>query len=169
MPKLLSENPADAFPLLADAMAGSLGTTGPDGPLATPVNYLFLPEHDYAARFGGVPEAGIGGRIYIHGALSGQRHLNVAADPRVCFNVYKLERMLLSGDRACDCAVRYTSALCFGRARYVPDGELKIELLRLLSEKYMQQPVEKPETEASVETSLLEIMVQRVTYKSHAD
>lgn len=99
---------------------GRLATVGPDGcPYITPLNYAFA-----------------GGHIYFHGKAGGVKMENIARNPRVCFEVSRVDREVWQGDKPCGCATRYTSVLVFGRARLIDDAGEKARVLNLLLENH---------------------------------
>jgi len=74
-------------------------------------------------------------RIYFHGAREGRMHENVMANPRVCFTVAELGR-LLPADTAMEFSNEYASVVVFGRARQVESGDEKRIALQALLDKY---------------------------------
>jgi len=81
-------------------------------------------------------------RIYFHGALQGRMMANLKANPRVCFTVAEMGR-LLPAKAAMDFSNEYTSAVIFGRARLVESAAEKHLALQALLDKYF--PDLKPE------------------------
>jgi nitroimidazol reductase NimA-like FMN-containing flavoprotein (pyridoxamine 5'-phosphate oxidase superfamily) len=80
-------------------------------------------------------------RIYFHGALEGRMMANVQANPRVCFSVAEMGR-LLPAATAMNFGNEYTSAVVFGRARVVQSEPEKQLALQGLLDKYF--PTLKP-------------------------
>ena len=80
-------------------------------------------------------------RIYFHGALQGRMITNVKANPRVCFTVAEMGR-LLPADTAEGFSNEYTSAVVFGQARLVESETEKRLALEALLGKYF--PDHKP-------------------------
>jgi len=74
-------------------------------------------------------------RIYFHGALQGRMIANVQANPRVCFTVAEMGR-LLPADTAMGFSNEYTSAVIFGRVRLVDSEDEKQLALQGLLDKY---------------------------------
>ena len=143
---------AEMEELLIDAQAGCLATVGMDGaPYVTPLNFLYRE-----------------GCIYFHCALSGRKLDNLTAEPRVCFSVFEQEGILIGGG-PCDCSTRYWSVLCFGRARLLPNGHAKAELLAALTEKYAGQHLGLPDDQRARQTGLVEIRVEEMTGKRNGD
>jgi uncharacterized protein len=109
------------------------------------------------------------GRIVFHCALSGLKLDCLARDPRVCFSAYSGLRMVLGGARACDCAVRYESVLCYGTACCVENLALKTALLAALTERYTGHAVEPPGAEQTRNTGVVLIDVTRIDGKRNVD
>jgi nitroimidazol reductase NimA-like FMN-containing flavoprotein (pyridoxamine 5'-phosphate oxidase superfamily) len=74
-------------------------------------------------------------RIYLHGARQGRLISNVQANPRVCFTVAEIGR-LLPAKTALDFSNEYTSAVVFGRATLIDDPSEKGRILQALLDKY---------------------------------
>ena len=139
--------------LLREALVGCLATVGPDGsPYITPLHFVFYQ-----------------GRIYFHCAFDGRKMDHIRADPRVCFEVHELIKIVRS-QRGCDFSTRYRSVLVFGRARSVPDGDEKIAVLTALAEKYAGgQAVEPPTPKKAKGTEVIEITIEEMTGKRNVD
>jgi nitroimidazol reductase NimA-like FMN-containing flavoprotein (pyridoxamine 5'-phosphate oxidase superfamily) len=74
-------------------------------------------------------------RIYFHGALQGRMIANVLANPRVCFTIAEMGR-LIPAKTAMGFSNEYTSAVVFGKARLVEAGPEKRLALQGLLDKY---------------------------------
>ncbi len=74
-------------------------------------------------------------RIYFHGALKGRTLENLQANPRVCFSVAELGR-LIPGKNAADFENEYASVIAFGRGRLVDTDMEKRTALQSLLDKY---------------------------------
>jgi nitroimidazol reductase NimA-like FMN-containing flavoprotein (pyridoxamine 5'-phosphate oxidase superfamily) len=75
-------------------------------------------------------------RVYFHGARQGRMMANVQANPRVCFTVAEMGR-LLPAATAMEFSNEYTSVIVFGRARLVEsEGEKQIALQALLNKYF---------------------------------
>ncbi len=101
-----------AFGVLATCQAGQ--------PYARPSLYVYHPERR---------------AIYFHGARHGRTPESLAADPRVCFCVSQMGR-LLPASAAVEFGVEYASAIVFGRAVWVEDRQEAGEALQMILEKY---------------------------------
>jgi nitroimidazol reductase NimA-like FMN-containing flavoprotein (pyridoxamine 5'-phosphate oxidase superfamily) len=139
--------------LLREALVGCLATVEPDGsPYITPLHFVFYE-----------------GKIYFHSALKGRKVENIRANPRVCFEVHELIK-IVQGQRACDLSTRYRSVLAFGRARSLPDGDEKVAVLTALAEKYASgQAVEPPTLKRAKGTEVIEITIEEMTGKRNVD
>lgn len=73
--------------------------------------------------------------IYMHGAKKGRTYENVQANPKVCFSVSEMGR-LLPADEAIEFGVEFAGAVVFGRVAIVDDDSEAAQGLRLLMEKY---------------------------------
>jgi nitroimidazol reductase NimA-like FMN-containing flavoprotein (pyridoxamine 5'-phosphate oxidase superfamily) len=109
------------------------------------------------------------GKIYFHCAFEGRKMDNIKANPRVCFEVHELIK-IVQGQRACDFSTRYRSVLAFGRARSLPDGGEKIAVLAALAEKYAsRRAVEPPTPKRAKGTEVIEITIEEMTGKHNVD
>lgn len=73
--------------------------------------------------------------IYIHSALDNRRRSNLEANPRFCFSVSEMGR-LLPGSAAMDFGVEYKGVVVFGKAVIVTDEEEARRGLQMLLDKY---------------------------------
>ena len=78
------------------------------------------------------------GKIYFHGALKGKKMDNIAHNPRVCLEVYRIDR-IIQGAKARDVGTRYYSVVVHGRARQITDFETKRDVLIALTDKYARE------------------------------
>ncbi len=98
--------------LLGDCSYGVLASVGADGqPYAVPVNYVLAGEC-----------------IYFHSALEGHKLENIRANPAVSFCVVGQTKTLPG-----KFATEYESAVAFGVASEIVDGEKKEALLKILA------------------------------------
>ena len=125
-------DPGEIRRILSFATIGRLATLGADGyPYVTPVNYVYTNES-----------------IYFHCALEGEKLDNIARDDRVCFQVdiplayidlgYNPER------GGCGLHQFYHCVIIRGRARVVPDGDLKTMALNALVASHEPDRVPAP-------------------------
>jgi nitroimidazol reductase NimA-like FMN-containing flavoprotein (pyridoxamine 5'-phosphate oxidase superfamily) len=73
--------------------------------------------------------------IYIHSALDCRRRTNLEANPRVCFTVTEMGR-LLPGSAAMDFGVEYSGVVVFGKAVILSDEDEARHGLQMLLDKY---------------------------------
>jgi hypothetical protein len=73
--------------------------------------------------------------IYLHSATEGRTIDNVRLNPKICFTVAEMGR-LLPHSKARGFSVEYGSVMVFGVARLVDEPEEMLYGLRLLMEKY---------------------------------
>jgi nitroimidazol reductase NimA-like FMN-containing flavoprotein (pyridoxamine 5'-phosphate oxidase superfamily) len=153
MPKEWITDREEMGGLLREALVGCLATVGSDGsPYITPLHFVY---HQ--------------GKIYFHCAFKGRKRDHIKANPRVCFEVHELVK-IVQGQRACDFGTRYRSVLVFGRARSLPDGDEKVAVLIALAEKYTGgQAVEPPTPKRAKGTEVIEITIEEMTGKRNVD
>jgi nitroimidazol reductase NimA-like FMN-containing flavoprotein (pyridoxamine 5'-phosphate oxidase superfamily) len=77
-------------------------------------------------------------RIYFHGAAEGRTRGNVLQNPRVCFSVAEIGR-LLPADTALEFSNEYAGVVVFGRARLADDQAEKRRALQGLLDKYFPE------------------------------
>ena len=117
-------DPQEIERILSSTNVGRLATIGADGcPYITPVNFVWH-----------------GGKIYFHSAPAGEKLDNLARNAKVCFEV---DIPLAYLDTGCDperrtCRVHqlYHCVIVRGKARAVPDGQLKVAALNALVAKH---------------------------------
>ena len=135
--------------ILREAKVGRLGTSRDNTPYVVPVSYVY---HD--------------DKIIIHGAKQGKKMEDIAANPKVCFQV-DISEIIPSND-PCNYSYRYRSAIANGTAKILEDPKEKLEGLRLLTEKYA--PGKGPElTEEHLKKNrnlnVVEITIHEITGK----
>jgi hypothetical protein len=113
-------DPGEIRRILSAATIGRLATLGADGfPYITPVNYVYTSDC-----------------IYFHCALKGEKLDNIARHDRVCFQIdiplAYLDLGYNPAGGACSLHQFYHCVIIRGRARVVPDGELKTAALNAL-------------------------------------
>ena len=136
--------------LLSEATIGRLGTVGPDGPMIKPVNYVYQ-----------------NGSFYFHGALEGEKMDHIRADPRVVFQVERIQRYIKSAGKPCDSSQAYECVIARGRAEVVDDPAEKTAALNALMEKHQPEGGWTPVTEAMAETvAVVSVRVERMTAKT---
>ena len=153
MPKQWIADRAEIEAILHECPVGSLATVGPDGaPYVVTVNYVY---HD--------------GKIYFHGAPTGKKLAHIAHEPRVCFQVYVVDR-IVRAPRAADFGTRYRSVVVHGRARQLTDPAAKRQALMALTARYAGgQPFEPPTAQDVAATAVIEIEIDEMTGKRNID
>jgi nitroimidazol reductase NimA-like FMN-containing flavoprotein (pyridoxamine 5'-phosphate oxidase superfamily) len=106
--------------MLHRAPFGVLATSSEGQPFATSLLFVF----DEAAH-----------TVYLHTALKGRTRSNVEGNPRVCFSVSEMGR-LLPAEEALEFGVEYAGVVIFGRAVIVSDAVEAEHGLQLLLDKY---------------------------------
>lgn len=76
--------------------------------------------------------------IYIHGALVGRMRTHLESNPRVCFCIAEMGR-LLPADTAMEVGVEYASVVVFGKAELLSDADQARHGLQLLLDRYFPQ------------------------------
>ncbi len=117
-------DPEEIRRILASTNIGRLATLGTDGyPYITPVNFVF---HE--------------GNIYFHCAVAGEKLDNMAASPKVCFEVDTplayLDIKFNPERDPCRLHQLYRCVIIRGEARVLPDGPLKVDALNALTAKH---------------------------------
>jgi len=143
--------------VLSSATVGRLATVGSDGyPYITPVNFVF---HR--------------GNVFFHSAHEGEKLDNIARDPRVCFEVdiplAYVEVSFNPERNPCRTHQFYHCVIIRGKARVIPDGELKTAVLNALVSKNEGNGDFHPVTENSSgykRCSVIEVKPERMTAKS---
>ncbi len=116
-------DPDDIEALLQRGRFGYAATTSGDQPFLHPTTFWY----DRSAR-----------RIYFHGARQGRTLENVTQNPRVCFGVAEMGR-LLPAEKACNFSLEYASVCVFGRVRLVEEEGEKRRGLQGLLDKYFPE------------------------------
>jgi len=146
--------------LLAEAGHGFLGILTEDGwPSSVPVNFVYAE-----------------GRVYFHGAYSGEKMEAIATGPRVTFTVVEDFSLIPSYFRdprfACPATQYYRSVMIRGHVRVVEAVEEKAMALQALMEKLQPEGGYEPITakapmyrKSLKTTAVLAIEVERMTGK----
>lgn len=111
-------------------------------------------------------------RLYFHTARQGRTRDNVLRNPRVCFSVAEMGR-LLPAKTAMEFSNEYASVIVFGRARLVEDEAEKRHGLQGLLDKYFPDLVPgrdyRPITEGELaQTSVFAIEIEGWSGKQKA-
>lgn len=130
-------DPRGVFEILQAGRIGHMATLDDQGyPYITPVNYICQD-----------------GRIYFHSSPRGEKMENLWRDSRVCFEV-DLPLAYLGVDcnpqqNPCRAHQLYQSVVIRGKARVLPEGRNKVEILNNLLAKYEGHRFFTPVTEES--------------------
>ncbi|MFH2112294.1 MAG: pyridoxamine 5'-phosphate oxidase family protein [Candidatus Bathyarchaeota archaeon] len=103
--------------ILRENQVGRLGTAVDGQPYIVPMNYAYVQ-----------------GRILMHTHRDGKKVRDIRVNPRVCFEVDSGE--MIEGDDPCGYSWEYRSVVAHGDARIVEDPAKKLEVLRIISDKY---------------------------------
>jgi nitroimidazol reductase NimA-like FMN-containing flavoprotein (pyridoxamine 5'-phosphate oxidase superfamily) len=143
-----------AYEFLARQTEGRLATSNRAGePYITSLNHLLD-----------------GGRIYFHCNPTGRMLENLAENPRVCFEVSEVEKIVASEGLPCYCATRYTSVLAFGAARLLNDEGEKAAVLNRMVERFANGKSFEPILESHAATcAVVEIGVDKISGKRNVD
>lgn len=109
--------------VLEQGAYGVLATSHDGQPYATPVNYVFVGDER---------------ALYFHGARVGRTRANMALNPKVCFNVSEMGR-LVPGEVSSDFGVDYKSVTVFGTAERVEEDDAILQALLGLMTKYFPE------------------------------
>jgi uncharacterized protein len=120
---------ARAREMLAGGFCGRLGTVGADGwPYVVPLLYVWMDD-----------------RVFVHRTSAGG-HLadNLAANPRVCFEVDAPDAVFAYGRFECDTGLAYASVIAFGTMHLVDDPAEKTRFCVELMGKYADAGWDRP-------------------------
>jgi nitroimidazol reductase NimA-like FMN-containing flavoprotein (pyridoxamine 5'-phosphate oxidase superfamily) len=136
--------------LLLTQSVGNLGTLSPDGfPYVTPVHFVWIED-----------------KIFIHGLCAGQKINYLKANPKVGFEVFKLNGLIHDPELPCDTNTDYQSVILHGTAKIIDDDALKIKVLDEVVKKYTPQHVGKSFPSAMLKaTGIIEITPVETTGK----
>lgn len=136
--------------LLSSEQVGNLGTVSPDGfPYITPVHFVV-----------------IGGKVYVHGLCIGQKIKYLKENPKVGFEVFKMNGLIHDPELPCDTNTDYQSVIILGNAKLVDDDALKIQVLDEVVKKFTPQHVGKSYPAAMLKaTGVIEITPLETTGK----
>ncbi len=104
--------------LLSGARVGVIGLCDGNEPYAVPVYFIWFD-----------------GAVYFHGMGSGRKNAILAANPSVCFTVYR-DNGTVSDPMPCHADASYLSAMVFAKAERVVDFNVAAKVLTAFIEKY---------------------------------
>ena len=136
--------------LLETEQVGRLATVGDDGyPYVTPVHFVFLQ-----------------GKIYIHGLAVGEKLRNIAANPRVGFEVEKMMSLIHYAEKPCDTNTEYESVIIRGSASMQEDQATRTAVLDAVVQKYAPQHTDKAYPPNMLKmTGVIEVVIQSCSGK----
>lgn len=136
--------------LLSAEPVGNLGTVSPNGfPYITPVHYVLIDN-----------------KIYIHGLCVGQKLAYLKANPKVGFEVFRMNGLIHDPELPCDTNTDYQSVIILGTAKMVDDEDLKVKVLNSVVKKFTPQHVGKSYPPAMLKaTGVIEITPAEITGK----
>ncbi len=135
--------------ILREAEIGRLATSVDGQPYVVPVNFAYRD-----------------GRIVLHSHREGLKMRNIAANPQVCFEVDWGEKM--EGDSPCAYGYLYRSVIARGTAKIHEEPEKKLEVLKIMSDKYSFGKTEMLTLESVdkfKDLVIVEILVEEMTGK----
>lgn len=143
-------SPEEITALLLTEQVGNLGTISPDGfPYVTPVHFVLIE-----------------GRVYIHGLCKGQKISYLEENPKVCFEVFRMNNLIHDAELPCETNTDYQSVIILGEAKLVEDDSLKIKVLDEVVKKFTPQHVGKSYPSAMLKaTGVIEILPLETTGK----
>lgn len=136
--------------LLLTEQVGNLGTISPNGyPYITPVHYVLIDS-----------------KIYIHGLCVGQKLSYLKANPKVGFEVFRMNGLIHDQELPCDTNTDYQSVIILGTAKVIDDDVLKINVLNEVVKKFTPQHAGKSYPPAMLKaTGVIEITPTETTGK----
>ena len=135
--------------LLSRVLVGRLATCKDNQPYVIPMCFTYY-----------------NGKIYFHCASQGRKIENMKANPKVCFQVD--EHRLVPSPTPCDFTMHYQSVLVFGKAQFLKDPKEKLEILKMMIDKYKTTKLAKPLDKAMVHgVEVGEIVIEEIIGKKN--
>lgn len=133
--------------ILREEMVGHLGLAVGGEVYVVPINYTYSE-----------------GRVLFHCALTGRKLDMIRANPRVCFEVSRMQGLPTPHDGD-ECDAPFESVICWGEARIVGDLEERQEILNAFQARYLHQGEVRPDItmERTRGCGCVEITVTRMT------
>jgi hypothetical protein len=138
--------------ILRQAPIGRVATVNRKGiPVIKPLNFLYL-----------------GGKIYIHSSMKGEKIQDIRRGSPVCFEVDDPIAYVVASSMACKASYYYRSIIVKGKASIVKDWRKKMKILEKIMEKYQPEgdcgdiPIE-----ILKKTEVIEIWVKEITGKEN--
>ena len=139
--------------LLKEAQVGRLATCSGDQPYIVPISFVYED-----------------GRIIFHGARTGKKMDNIAANNQVSFEVDESE--FVPDDDPCRLHWKFRSVVASGKARVLEDPDEVVSALQLLVEKYAPGKgslISRERAESYDNLALVEIIVEELTERVDTD
>ena len=141
--------------LLETAPVGRISTIGADGyPYTVSVHYWYD-----------------GSAVYFHGLPKGEKLDNIAANPKVCFEVSMMKAIMdpEKDDDICTADTEYEIVVIRGLAEIMTDREEKVAVLDKIIRKYFPEMQQYTMPESRINgTAVVKIKVENKTGKYHA-
>ena len=136
--------------LLNEESVGNLATISADGfPYITPVHYVWIDS-----------------KVYIHGLSVGQKINYLTQNPKVGFEVFRINGFIQDENQPCDTNTDYQSVIMHGTALIVTDDALRLKAINAVVSKYTPQHEGKPFPVAMLKaTGVIEITPIAITGK----
>ncbi|MBP1617932.1 MAG: pyridoxamine 5'-phosphate oxidase-related FMN-binding protein [Bacteroidetes bacterium] len=143
-------SPEEIKSLLLAEQVGNLGTISEGGfPYITPVHFVLIED-----------------KVYVHGLCIGQKIKYLKANPKVGFEVFKMNGLIHDPELPCDTNTDYQSVIILGTAKMVEDDSLKIRVLDEVVKKFTPQHAGKSYPAAMLKaTGVIEITALETTGK----
>lgn len=124
----------DINSFLLEKKIGRLGMSQHGEPYVIPIGYIYDPKTEV---------------IYFHCAKKGRKIDAITSNPKVCFEIDDIERLVAS-DMPCKYDIVYRSVIAFGTAFFLEDPSQKVEILRKIFDKFAGEAPKAPIAEAAV-------------------
>jgi uncharacterized protein len=143
-------SPEEIKSLLLAEQVGNLGTISAGGfPYITPVHFVLIED-----------------KIYVHGLRIGQKIKYLKENPKVGFEVFKMNGLIHDPELPCDTNTDYQSVIILGTAKLIDDDSLKIKVLDEVVKKFTPQHTGKAYPAAMLKaTGVIEITALETTGK----
>jgi len=139
--------------LLKEAQVGRLATCSDDQPYIVPISFVYGD-----------------GKIIFHGARTGKKMENIAANNQVSFEVDESE--FIPGDDPCKLHWKFRSVVASGKAKVLEDPDEIVPALQLLVEKYspgLGSLITQKRVDSYANLALVEITVEEMTERVETD
>ena len=132
--------------IIAACKVCRLGITDETAPYVVPLNFGY--------------NAGV---LYFHSAPEGKKVDLLKQNPRVCFEMDRIIKMITHED-ACEWGVKYESVIGYGQARIIESDDEKVEALDRIMSQYSKKSYSYPE-DALKKTLLFKVVIEAMTAK----